>query len=328
MNKYGTQTPPFRWCFIGTGKLAHQVAEELSQSNLHQIVSAYSRRMESTQEFTKKFGGAAASTSLEAMTAYGADGVYVVTPHNAHYLYVKEAIEAGFPVLCEKPFTTDAEQTKELFSLAEKKGVYLAEAMWTWFSPVAHQVKKWLENDEFGEIQRVKANYHMDVRRYAARLTDPNRAGGALLDIGVYPITYLYRLFGKPTEIVCTGKLQNGIDLKEDVDLRFPGGSTYRASISMTDLKGLEKFSIVGSKGKISIPWFHMAKQVKLKRKDGVSEVFSGDGSYLNEFDLVAGEIRLGKKESDYVPRQATMDVMEIMDECRRQMGLVYPFEK
>ena len=197
---------PFRWCFIGTGKLAHQVAEELSQSNLHQIVSAYSRRMESTQEFTKKFGGAAASTSLEAMTAYGADGVYVVTPHNAHYLYVKEAIEAGLPVLCEKPFTTDAEQTKELFSLAEKKGVYLAEAMWTWFSPVAHQVKKWLQDDEFGEIRRIKANDHMDVRSYAARLTDPNRAGGALLDIGVYPITYRPRQMSWKSWMNAAGK--------------------------------------------------------------------------------------------------------------------------
>ncbi|MBQ8160534.1 MAG: Gfo/Idh/MocA family oxidoreductase [Clostridia bacterium] len=109
-------------------------------------------------------------------------------------------------VLCEKPFTTDAKQAKELFSLAEEKGVYFAEAMWTWFSPVAHQVKKWLQDDEFGEIRRIKANDHMDVRRYAARLTDPNRAGGALLDIGVYPITYRPRQMSWKSWMNAAGK--------------------------------------------------------------------------------------------------------------------------
>ena len=318
----------FGWCYIVCGGIANTTAREISKSENNRIVAVWNRGYAKAEAFAQKYGGTAYKTFEEAVNAPEVEGVYIALTADKHAEYIKKCIKLHKPVMCEKPFTTDAEQTKELFSLAEKKGVYLAEAMWTWFSPVAHQVKKWLENDEFGEIQRVKANYHLDVRRYAARLTDPNRAGGALLDIGVYPITYLYRLFGKPTKIICTGKVKDGIDLKENVDLRFPGGSTYRASISMTDLKGLEKFSIVGSKGKISIPWFHMAKQVKLKRKGGVSEVFSGDGSYLNEFDLVVGEIRAGKKESDYVPRQATMDVMEIMDECRRQMGLVYPFEK
>ena len=102
----------------------------------------------------------------------------------------------------------------------------------------------------------------------------------------------------------------------------------YRASIPIHDWWGLEKFAVVGTKAKITVPWFHSAKGARLKRKHGPNEDFSGDGSYLNEFDLVAEEIRAGKTESSYVPRQATIDVLEIMDECRRQMGLVYPFEK
>ena len=318
----------FRWCFIGTGKLAHQIAAEIIKSGRHEIVSVYSRRIESAKEFAAQFGGKATDSASEAITAEGVDGVYVVTPHNAHYQYVKQALELGKPVLCEKAFTTDAKQAKELFALAEEKGLYLAEAMWTWFSPVANKVKEWLDSGELGEIKRVKTNYHMDVRKYADRLTDPKRAGGALLDSGVYPITYLYRLFGKPMSVACKGVLKDGIDMEENVDMTFANGRTYRASISIHDWWGLEKFAVAGTKAKITVPWFHQAKQARLKRKNGPKEDFNGDGSYLNEFDLVAEEIRSGKTESSYVPRQATIDVLEIMDECRRQMGLVYPFEK
>lgn len=322
------ENKPFHWCFIGIGRLAHQVADEITKSGKHEIVSVYSRRIESAQEFAVKFGGKAFVSAENAITADGVDGVYVVTPHSAHYPYVKQALELGNPVLCEKAFTTDAAKAKELFELAEKRGVYLVEAMWTWFSPVANKVREWLVSGEFGEIKEVVANYHMDSRGYAPRVTDPNLAGGALLDVGVYPITYLYRLFGKPTDVRCVGVLENGIDLKEDVTMTFPSGETYTASMSIVDNKGLERFRIIGTKAEISIRFFHSANKATLRRKDGKSEVFKGDGSMLNEFDRVAAEIRMGKTESGFVPRQATLDIMEIMDECRRQMGLVYPFEK
>ena len=201
-------------------------------------------------------------------------------------------MELGKPVLCEKAFTTDAKQAKELFALAEEKGLYLAEAMWTWFSPVANKVKEWLDSGELGDIKRVKTNYHMDVRKYADRLTDPKRAGGALLDSGVYPITSLSRLFGKPVSVAGKGVLKDGLDMEENVDLTFVNGRTCRASISIHDWWGLERFAVVGTKAKITVPWFHQAKQASLKRKHGPNEDFRGDGSYLNEFDLVAEEIR------------------------------------
>lgn len=322
------ENKPFCWCFIGTGRLAHQVGDEITKSGRHEIVSVYSRRIDSAREFAAKFGGAVFDGAENAITADGVDGVYVVTPHSTHYQYVKQALELGKPVLCEKAFTTDAAQAKELFEFAEKRGVYLAEAMWTWFSPVANKVREWLVNGEFGEIKEVVANYHMDSRGYAPRVTDPNRAGGALLDVGVYPIAYLYRLFGKPTDVRCVGTLENGIDLREDVTMTFPSGETYVASMSIVDYKGLERFKIIGTRAEVSIRFFHSANKATLRRKGGKNEVFKGDGSMLNEFDRVAEEIRTGKTESSFVSRQATIDIMEIMDECRRQMGLVYPFEK
>ena len=318
---------PFRWCFIGTGTLAEVVAKAILPSGRHVIQAVYSRRLEKAQAFATKHGGMAYATAAEAISAPEVDGVYVVTPHNSHYEYTKLALSLGKPVLCEKAFTTDAGQARELIALSREKQLYLAEAMWTWFGPVAGQVKKWLDAGEYGKVQKVTACYHMKSKNYAPRVSDPNLAGGALLDVGVYPITYLYRLFGKPVSISCKGVLAGGIDEKEEVSLTFPGGETFVASASIVDFKGLEHFSLVGEKAKTSLWFFHGAGKVKLKRKHGKNETFRGVGGYLNEFDCVAAEIREGLTESRLVPLTATLDVMEIMDECRRQMGLVYPFE-
>ena len=318
----------FGWCFIGCGTLAKQVAKQITKSGRHKIVSVYSRSYEKCACFADKYGAKACHTAEEAITTDGVEGVYIVTPHNSHFAYAKQALELGKPVLCEKAFTITAAQAKELTALAKEKKLYLAEAMWTWFAPVANQVKQWLEQGEFGEIRRLVLDCRVNSKNYAPRVTDPNAAGGALLDMGVYAITYLYRLFGKPTEIKCTGNVFGGIDWDEEVMLTFPSGETYSTSISIRYARIFGKLLIEGTKAKIKIIPFHCANRVKLIRKGGKNEVFSGSGNYLNEFNIAASEIREGLTESRFVPHKATIDIMEIMDECRRQMKLVYPFEK
>ena len=318
----------FNWCFIGAGTLANTVAKAILPSGRHRIAAVYTRRAQKCREFAGKYGAAAYDSAGAAIGAPDVDGVYIVTPHTSHYEYAKLALSTGRPVLCEKPITVTAREAAELFALAAEKGVYLAEAMWTWFSPIAWKVKQWYDAGELGALHRAEARYHIDSRRYAARCTDPNLAGGALLDVGIYPITYLYRLFGKPSEVRCTGRLEGGIDLGEDVIMSYPNGPTCTASISMCDFKGLEKIRLDGGKGRVKYYFFHNANRVKLVRRRGRSEVFKADGGYLNEFDMVAGEIRSGLTQSLLVPPGATTDVMEILDECRRQMKLVYPFEK
>lgn len=317
----------FNWCLIGTGTLANKVAKVVLPSGRHKFTAVYTRDIQKGLAFTDKYGGTAYDCPEKAITAPGVDGVYIVTPHTSHYEYAKLALSLGKPVLCEKPITVTAQEAAELFALAKEKGVYLAEAMWTWFSPVARQVKRWVDAGELGQLHRVEARYHLDSRNYAARCSDPNVAGGALLDVGIYPITYLYRLFGKPAQIQCTGRLEGGIDLSEDVTLTFPNGLTGTASVSMCDFKGLEKIYLAGDKGRIRYYFFHMANQAALMHRGGKISLFRGDGSYLNELDKVAGEIRRGLLQSELVPPSATVDVMEILDECRRQMKLVYPFE-
>ncbi len=318
----------FRWCFIGTGRLAKSVAKEILDSGLHTITAVYSRRFESASDFASTYGGKAYEDVEEAFRNRDFDAVYIVTPHSSHFQYAKLALQHKIPVLCEKPVTTSASQAQELFDLSVANNTYFAEAMWTWFSPIANRVKEWLDQGKFGTIQKLDLSYHCNiVPLFGGRLIDPERAGGALLDIGIYPITYLYRLFGKPTAITCRGVVDKGVDLKEEIDMTFADGRTYTATVSMVDIKGGEKIVIKGDKASTKINFFHMTNHASLKKGLRTLDRIDADGSILNEFNLSCEEIRQGKIHSDYVKPEDTVTVLHLMDECRRQMNLVYPFE-
>ena len=317
----------FRWAFIGAGTLGKQVAKQITGSGRHKIVSVYVRDRKKRIGFADQYTAFAADSAREAIDREDVDGVYICTPNTSHYEYTMLALELGKPVLCEKPATTDAELLKEMIALSRKKNVYFAEAMWTWFSPIANKVKEWFDEGEYGTLKKFDLNYHLKSINYAPRCSDPMLAGGALLDVTIYPLTYAYRILGRPETILCKGVIKEGIDTKEDIALTYPDGFVCNISASIVDMKGLEKLIIEGDKAKTKLLFFHGADQVKLKRKNGKSEVFKGDGGMLNEFDIVADEILGGLKESEYVPHEATLAVMEMMDECRKQMGLVFPFE-
>ena len=318
----------FNWCFIGCGKLAGVVAEQILSSGRHNIVSVYARNFDRCSAFAAQHGAMPCRTAAEAIAAEGVDGVYIVTPHSSHYQYAKLALELGKPVLCEKALTVSARHAHELIRLAREKELYFAEAMWTWFSPVANQVKAWLDSGALGKLEKVRLNFRGEGRYYAPRVTEAAAAGGALLDIGVYTITYLYRLFGKPVSVKCRGRVEEGIDWDNEIVLRFPSGEEYVTTTSICDPVTDQTLLLQGSEASVEAPGFFYTDRAVLRRRDGSEEIFKADGSYLNEFDLVAEEIRAGLKESRYVPHQATLDVMDILDECRAQLQLVYPFEQ
>ena len=318
----------FQWCFIGTGTLAGIVAAQLTASGRHEIRSVCSRRFEKAKAFADAWNARAYEDATSAVGAEGVDAVYIVTPHPSHYEMARLALSLGRPVLCEKPFTMRAEEARGLFLLAQEKQVYLAEGMWTWFAPVANQVKAWLDAGEIGRVESVETRFRVNVLDYAPRLTDPALAGGALLDSGVYPLTYLYRLFGKPAEVKCTGNVRGGIDLSEEIDLTFPGGLSTRVSVAIDAEKPDNHILIRGTDGEIYSKNINGSDRAELRKKDGTVKEIREATTLLNEFDRAAEEIRLGRIQSAYVPARATVDVMDIMDECRRQMNLVYPFEK
>lgn len=318
----------FKWCFIGTGTLAKQVAKEILDSGRHEIVSCYTRRMESCEEFAKEFKCKACESAEEAIQTEAVDGIYIVTPHNAHFRYAKLAIELGKPVLCEKAFTVEAKETDELIALAKEKDAYLCEAMWTWFGKPANQAKKWINEGRIGKVSGAKFTYCMKSINYAPRVADPKRAGGALLDITIYPITYAYRLFGYPTKIESKGHIEDGIDHWNEIEMEFEGGEKVSIRASIVDFNGLEKMDIVGSEGHVKASFYHFGNKVVCDKGLFKKEKFTAGAKagigYLPEFDTVADEIKEGLKESRMVPLKATSDVMHILDNVREQIGLNY----
>lgn len=316
----------FRWAYIGSGNIANSTAREITKGN-HTIVSVYSRSLEKARLFAEKYGAAAFDDFDSAVNRDDVDGVYIATPHTSHVEYAVKAMKLGKAVLCEKPVGVSVKDVDALIEASKATDTYFCEGMWTWFSDVALTVKKWVDNKEIGEIRDVVINYAFPgiMMPKNSRVLLPETAGGALLDIGIYPITYCYNLFGYPKAIHCVGKIKNGIDIRETVTLQYDG---FKCTLNMSLCKVKENCLITGSKGKISLPsFFHMASKAILKNEEGKT-VFKGKTDYLTEFTIVADEIMQGKKESAFIPFHSTRSCMKIMDECRRQMKLVYPFEK
>lgn len=316
----------FKWAYIGSGNIANSTARDIIKGN-HMITSVFSRNFDKAKSFAQKYNAIAYESFECAVNRDDVDAVYIATPHTSHVDYAVRAMKMGKSVLCEKPVGVCTDDVNTLTETAKSENVYFCEAMWTWFSDVALTVKRWVKNGEIGDIKNVAINYAFPgiLMPKTSRVLTPETAGGALLDIGIYPITYCYNLFGYPEKIECKGKIKNGIDIAETVILEYDG---FKCTLNMSLCSLKENCIIKGSKGTISLPvFFHMASKAILKNKNG-KQVFNGKTDYLTEFTRCADEIMQGKKESDYIPFSATKDCMLIMDECRRQMKLVYPFEK
>jgi len=316
----------FRWAYIGSGNIAHSTANDILKGN-HIITSVYGRNPNKAKAFAEKYCAVYYDDFDKAVSADNVDAVYIATPHTAHVDYAVRAMKSGKPVLCEKPVGVCLNDVQALIDTAKSENIYFCEAMWTWFSDVALTVKKWVNNNEIGDIKNVVINYMFPgiLMPKTSRVLMPETAGGALLDVGIYPITYCYNLFGFPENIICSGRIKNGIDISETAILEYKG---FKCTLNMSLCRLKENCVITGSKGKIVLPaFFHMASKAVLKNENG-RQIFNGKTDYLTEFTRAAEEIKQGKKESAYIPFKSTADCMKIMDECRRQMKLVYPFEK
>ena len=188
-----------------------------------------------------------------------------------------------------------------------------------------NKVLELVRSGRLGKVKDVYMSYSRYSIDYAPRVSDPLLGGGALLDIGIYPITYSYRLFGFPRGIHCNGDIVNGADYSDDIVLDYDGFKV-RMDVSIVGTKG-EVMVIDGSEGTLMNVDYHYGLPAAVKVGDDV-EVIQGDRGYNKEFDAVASEIREGLMESRFIPMRFTLDCMRILDECRRQMNLVYPFER
>ena len=322
-----THEKPFGWAFIGCGGIAATVASELEKDGCGKIVSAWNRTKSRAEAFVARFGGAVYDTAKEAITAPGVEGVYIATTHDMHGFFTKLCVEHNVPVLCEKPFTVNRKEAQEVFDLAREKKVYVSEAMWTWHNAPALIVRDWVKSGKVGDIKSVSLSFAFPMLKSSTnpRLTSLDLIGGALMDIGIYPVRYAYELFGMPQKITARGELLNGVDISEKITMDY-GSFRAELTVSMQEALG-EELVIKGTDGTIRVPNFHMTKTGKLTGK--YQEKFEIDALlYATQFRQVAEEIRSGKTESAFCPVRSTLDTMALLDECRRQMGVVYPNEK
>ena len=260
----------FNWCFIGTGQIAKKVAKELVTNPGHTIVSVYNRTKKKAEAFAKIYNSRVYESALNAINDPRVDGVYIATTNETHFSFAKLCLENHIPVLCEKPITGNAIELKELIELSEKNNTMLKEAMWTWYNPVANKVKEWIKEERIGKILQVDCTFNMPIFGYnkaKGRYISPARYGGALLDLGVYPVRYIYELFGEPKEIISKGKLYNGIDLWNDSYFRY---ETFTARIRSQINRFVGEYCLIfGEKGVIKVPLFHMASKAILKTPEG-----------------------------------------------------------
>ncbi len=319
---------PFRWGIIGTGNIANVVALEIVKSGRHAISAVFSRTYSRAQQFAQKFGATSYAEIEKFLASPDIDGVYIASPHSAHYANMQKCIQFNKPILCEKAFTVNAKQADAIATLAKERKVFVAEGMWTRFLPAVQQAKQWLDEGKIGEIKSVEASFGMPMKLIKSFISDrvylPKYAGGSLLDLGVYPISLSEFLFGMPKKLDCKMTILDGIDVYETVKLDYDGFSCFLSS----SFKKAQKHTAVieGSLGKILLPRFSRAKKAVLIQ-NGKKTVYRNKTGYISEFDSCANDIKQGLTESSVMPLIETCRVMSLLDECRNQNNLAYPAE-
>ncbi len=331
--------PGIRWGVVGPGGIANGMARAMRNWTRQRIVAVSSRSRDRADEFASRYNVARTYDSYEGLVEDPeVDAVYVATTHNAHHKPALAAIEAGKPVLVEKAFTLNAAEAREIQSAARANGVLVVEAMWPRFGPRYDIVRQLLADGAIGEIVGVQAD-HSQALTHAKRLMDPELAGGALLDLGVYPVSFASFALGTPTMIAAVGLIgETGVD--ESVAIHAAGYADHpRAVASLTTTllcRGSVAATILGTQGRIELDRtsFYAPGPVRVVRHDGsVVEspqqppwMFGNDGLAF-EAAHVAALVAEGANDAPLMPLAETVSIMATMDEVRAQIGLRYPGE-
>ncbi|WP_182199703.1 Gfo/Idh/MocA family protein [Paraliobacillus salinarum] len=321
-----------KWGILATGDIAAVFASDLTYAQNGECYAVGSRNLASATEFANKYGATKAYGSYEELVADpDVDVIYVATPHPYHKTCVLTSLRAGKAVLCEKPFTVNANELEELITYAREKKLFLMEAMWTRFLPAIRQVQKWIASNEIGDIRLVRADFGLRAPWLPeSRLLNPKLGGGALLDTGIYPVSFASMILGpNPEKIMSTAHIgETGVDEHFSILLSYPDGKT--ASLNGAIRVGLKnEATIHGTKGYIQIPSFHSAREASLHVGDTI-QTFKDNREALGlcfEAEEVGRLLQNNQMESDIISLNESLQIMKLMDQIRTQWGLTYPFE-
>lgn len=321
-----------RWGILGTGRIAGIFATGLAALPDAEIVAVGSRTAEKAGEFADRFGIPHRHASYEALAGDpDVDAVYVATPHTLHRENALLCLAAGKPVLCEKPFTVNAREADDVIAFARERRVFLMEAMWTRFVPLMAKVRELLAAGAIGEPRMLAADLGFRANVNPGRLFDPALAGGALLDVGVYPVSFSSMVFRAPSRIASLAHLgDTGVDEQSGIVLAHDGGqiSTLYTAIRTTTP---HVAWIMGTDGTIAIHYdWHKPTAFTLTKPGQEPQRFAlppEGNAYHYEAAEVARCLREGRLESDILPLDETRAIVNTLDRIRAQWGLRYPGE-
>jgi dihydrodiol dehydrogenase / D-xylose 1-dehydrogenase (NADP) len=324
----------FNWGIIGPGRIAQQFADGLKVIEDAALYAVASSKLERATAFAAKNGGEKTYTSYDALVNDPqVDAIYVATPHRFHFENVMLCLNAGKPVLCEKPLTVNAAETKKLIETSKAKKVFLMEALWTRYLPIYQQVRQWLETDTIGDVKFLSSTFGFMAPKAADdRWLNPELAGGTLLDMGIYPISVSQWVTGQePQSFVVQSLLgKTGVDELTAVVLKYPNGvvSQFNSNFLVTNVND---FFIYGTQGHIRIHPNYWGSSGATLVTEGqeltVSKPLSG-GGFEYETEEAMRCIRAGMLESPGMTHATTLATMQLMDKIRAEIGLKYPFEK
>jgi dihydrodiol dehydrogenase / D-xylose 1-dehydrogenase (NADP) len=321
------------WGIMGTGMVARWFAEGLGYSEESKLIAVGSRSVSKAKDFAKVFRIPQKYSSYDELVQdKDIDVVYVATPHTFHKANSILALKAGKAVLCEKPFTINAHEAKELVQYARIKKLFLMEAMWTRFIPAVIKLKELLQSEIIGELRMLVADLgdrvEFDPKH---RVFDPELGGGALLDVGVYPVSMASMIFGKPEKVTSFAHFgKTSVDEQEAILFGYTDGRLallYASKRSYTPSEVI----LIGTKGRIRVH-SPMCKPERLTlklngEKEEIIDIKIEGNGFNYETSEVARCILSGKLESDKMPLDETIQIMETMDRIRAQWGLKYPGE-
>jgi predicted dehydrogenase len=323
-----------RWGIIGTGSIAKLFAQGLRSLPDAELVAVGSRTQASADAFADEFHIPRRHASYGALAEdSGVDAVYIATPHPLHKENTLLALRCGKAVLTEKPFTINAQEAREVIQFAREQRRFLMEAMWTRFFPAMARVRELLAQGVIGEPHLLTADFGFRTEvNPAGRLFNPQLGGGALLDVGVYCVSLASMIFGKPERITSMAHLgETGVDERAAMILGYPGGAMALLSTAIRTNTPMESV-ISGSEGQIRIPplfWkpTRVSISVRGQEQPHVDSPLVGNGYHYQAAE-VARCLRAGQTESDVMPLDETLSIMEMMDTIRAQWGLKYPMEQ
>ena len=328
-------TDSLRWGILGTGWIASQFIQDLLANGMT-VAAVGSRSQETADAFAARYGIPTAHPSYEALVADPTiDAIYVSTPHPLHYENARLALSAGKHVLVEKPFTLNAAEAREVVDLAAQKKLVVLEAMWTRWLPHMVRVREIIAAGTLGDVRTVIADHNQDLPDDPAhRINNPDLGGGALLDLGIYPVSFAWDVFGKPSTIaaISSPTASTGVDRQTAILFGYEGGQQAVLHTAL-DTLGPNTASVIGTAGRIDIDsvWYSPTTFTVYNNEGEVIERFDqpviSRGMQFQAWALEA-IVAAGALAGDELPPSETVAIMETLDTIREQIGLRYPGER